>query len=271
MLGRHKQARGVTKVDTESHLKSISAELAAIRDRVRNIIGSAHWLSDGEWKERVLRQVLSRYIPESTVLSTGFVIGNKGLSTQVDVLFRDSGRPTLFKDDTFCIVTPEAVSGIIEVKTNVAVGRIRDVLEKLANNIEIIRADGKRIQHEGKIFSALMSYGLEAASDKGALDIAALLPEICRNKNRNIDILALGPDYLVKYFGYDPTDPKIVEYNSWRVYKLSGMAHGYFISSMVEYTAMYSVIGNNMVWYPESGKESGFIGEVKSPHRGRVF
>ena len=38
--------------------KSIARELEATKDRIRQLIGDKHWLTDGEHKEAVLRRVL---------------------------------------------------------------------------------------------------------------------------------------------------------------------------------------------------------------------
>lgn len=46
------------KMDPTIHFKSLALELNALKDRVRNFIDDAHWLTDGEWKEAVLRAML---------------------------------------------------------------------------------------------------------------------------------------------------------------------------------------------------------------------
>ena len=44
---------------------SLSNELSSLKNRVRNFIQGEHWLTDGEWKESVLRSFLRRNLPKS--------------------------------------------------------------------------------------------------------------------------------------------------------------------------------------------------------------
>lgn len=98
---------GIRSDLTEYH-KSISQELNLVKDRVRNIIGSSHWQSDGEHKEAVLRRILRTHLPESLHVARGFVYFPRefqydnewrNVSPQLDILIRDRSKPTLFKDE----------------------------------------------------------------------------------------------------------------------------------------------------------------------------
>src|SRR4051812_43930803 len=59
--------------DLLKYQESLALELRASMDRVRHLIGEAHWLTDGEHKESVLRQVLRTRLPDSTAVGRGFV------------------------------------------------------------------------------------------------------------------------------------------------------------------------------------------------------
>lgn len=85
-------------MDTKNHFKSLSLELTALKDRVRNFIDDAHWQTDGEWKESVLRTVLNRNLPYNVEAVRGFVITSHGCSKQIDVLLYDKSKPVLFRD-----------------------------------------------------------------------------------------------------------------------------------------------------------------------------
>jgi hypothetical protein len=51
-------------MDIRAHFASLTQELEALRDRVRNLsVEDPHWPTDGEWKESVLRAVLKSYLP----------------------------------------------------------------------------------------------------------------------------------------------------------------------------------------------------------------
>jgi hypothetical protein len=60
-------------LDIESYYKSLAKELEGRKDRVRQIIGDAHWLSDGEWKEDVLVDTLTSRVPQTVCIGRGFV------------------------------------------------------------------------------------------------------------------------------------------------------------------------------------------------------
>ncbi len=59
--------------DLLAYRESISHELEIEKDRVRRLIGSDHWLTDGEHKEILLRTILHKYLPDTVRVGTGFV------------------------------------------------------------------------------------------------------------------------------------------------------------------------------------------------------
>ena len=101
--------------DYTSYHKSLTDELYSIKDRIRNLV--KHWPTDGESKEAVLRSLLRKLLPESVIVGRGFIVASDRSSTQIDVLIVDARKPTLFRDGDLLIVTPDAVLGVIEVKT----------------------------------------------------------------------------------------------------------------------------------------------------------
>ncbi len=66
-------------MNVESYFKSLSLEFTALKDRVRNFIDDAHWLTDGEWKETVLRTILSRSLPQDILIGRGFIVTPGGI------------------------------------------------------------------------------------------------------------------------------------------------------------------------------------------------
>ncbi|MCW4043504.1 MAG: hypothetical protein NWE90_07260 [Candidatus Bathyarchaeota archaeon] len=48
-------------INPEKFQKSITEELEVVKDRVRNLIGSAHWGEEGKYKEAVLTNVMRRF------------------------------------------------------------------------------------------------------------------------------------------------------------------------------------------------------------------
>ena len=74
------------------YLSSLAKELSSSSDRVRDLIGNAHWLTDGHHKEHLLRSVLARHLPSGMVAARGFVLdpSSEGVcSTEQDILVVD--------------------------------------------------------------------------------------------------------------------------------------------------------------------------------------
>ena len=105
-------------METTEYFRSLSAEITALKNRVRNFINDAHWRTDGEWKESVLRAILNGRLPNSIEAVRGFVLTSTGCSQQIDVLLYDNSKPVLFRDGDLVFLTPDAVKGIVEVGVN---------------------------------------------------------------------------------------------------------------------------------------------------------
>jgi hypothetical protein len=98
--------------------KSITDELKALQNRVRNLIGNANWGDEGRYKEAVLRNVIKNFLPSNISLGTGFIIDKKNdgeiaKSTQIDIIVYDNTYPVLFSSGDIVITTPANVIGII--------------------------------------------------------------------------------------------------------------------------------------------------------------
>jgi len=61
-------------MDLNNYFESLGLELDSLKLRVRRLLTSPNWQTDGEWKESVLRQVLRRHLPDTAVVGRGFVI-----------------------------------------------------------------------------------------------------------------------------------------------------------------------------------------------------
>lgn len=113
--------------------KSISKELLSIKDRLRNFIDNHHWPEDGRYKEIILTDILRKHLPKSVSVGTGFVMGEQGLSTQVDIIIYRNDFPVMFRQSDFVIVVPEPVLGIIEVKSHITgATQLTQVIDKLS-------------------------------------------------------------------------------------------------------------------------------------------
>ncbi|WP_121640590.1 hypothetical protein [Virgibacillus sp. Bac330] len=65
-------------MDLIKYYKSIGEEMWILKNRIRNIMENPHWLSDGEWKESVLRTIIKRHAPEDIKVGRGLFILLRG-------------------------------------------------------------------------------------------------------------------------------------------------------------------------------------------------
>lgn len=245
-------------MDISQLYEDLGNELQASKNRVRNLIGHAHWLSDGIWKEKVLIAAMRQHLPPFVQIGTGFIVSRDGLSTQIDIILYDPTRPTLFRDDDFVIITAEAVIGIIEVKTKLYAAKFAAELEKLRDNIRLVRKDGKRQSPEATIFSGLFYY----ESDVDFNNHAFRLDESCQDDNSVVDLICAGETF-VKFWRCD-LDGSRQRYCSWHCYDLGLKSAAYFIINCVHAFAPYSFTGNHKWWWPEESKENSRWSVVKS-------
>jgi hypothetical protein len=106
----------------EKFLSSYNAELLSKVSRLDELIGRDHWLSVGNYKESILRSLISNILPRKYEVSTGFILasdreGKLLKSRQIDIIIWDSvNYAPIFRDGDFVIVPPESCSAVVEVK-----------------------------------------------------------------------------------------------------------------------------------------------------------
>lgn len=238
---------------TELFFRSLALELDAVKNRVRYLIENAHWQTDGEWKESVVRQVLRRHLPASISVGRGFVVTASRSSHQVDVLLFDSTKPVLFQDGDLAFVTPDAVLGLIEVKSRSTVANFRDACVKLAEDMEFIRR-----HPNGRAFAGFFAFDSDGAGADAYLRAAS--DSATRWENR-IDYVCLGRSHFLRYWHLKPPAENTF-YEGWRSYDLPEMAPGYFIHGVVDAVSPQSVLSNKDVWFPQGGKEPACDGQA---------
>jgi hypothetical protein len=209
--------------DLRKYFASISSELQVTKDRVRDLIGGAHWLTDGSHKEIILRSILKRHLPEELNVTTGFIYKNSEISSQVDILVLDRSGYTLFKEGELVITTPHAVRAVIEVKTGLGdPGRIRECVGKLAKNASL--AERELVQNRGQVWCGLFVY------DGDIRDAEILLKALAEADNSEgypVTCVAYGPDLLVRFWSTGGRGPV------WISHRCSSLATGWFIMDMV--------------------------------------
>ncbi|WP_343658865.1 DUF6602 domain-containing protein [Chryseobacterium sp.] len=128
--------------NTRLFQESITQELDIIKNRVRNLIGSAHWGEEGRFKEAVLKNVIRKFLPSNLSVGTGFILKATGqsdheniLSSQLDVIIYDNTKPILFSEGDFIITTTSNVRGILEVKSRITASSFEQVINQFDNSI----------------------------------------------------------------------------------------------------------------------------------------
>jgi hypothetical protein len=236
----------------EDSFRSITIELESMRDRVRHLIGGAHWPTDGELKESVLRNVIARTAPLSITIGRGFIVSKSECSTQQDILIYDNSHPVHYRDGDLVFISPRACRAVIEVKTKMDSRNLAKSLNTLSNTAELIRSSPLC----SNVFVGLFSYELDHSIQE---DILPELGKVTQNNRRRIiDHLSLGCSSFIKYWQQDPRNNK-KPFNSWNHYSLHNMAAGYFIHNLMMHLAPSSEADFEEQWFPSESKELNLL------------
>jgi hypothetical protein len=245
-------------MNIEKYFKNLTNELVSLKDRVRDYIDDSNWLSDGEWKESVIRSILRRHLPGNIGVGRGFVVNVEQSSTQIDILLYDKSKPILFQDGDFIIITPDTVRGVIEVKTKIRqLSELRDAINKLSKNSQLINPT---TSYRERHFFGLFSY------EKPGFNTDRVLQTVqdCVNGQyqKLVNCISIGEDYFVRFWRSTPNSPGLGLYSKWHAYHLENKAPAYFIHNVVDQLCPQWTRENINVWYPEDGKENNKIDEI---------
>jgi hypothetical protein len=244
-------------MNPDAYFRDLSKELRAVQNRIRNLIGDAHWPSDGAWKESVLRTVLRRYLPPSFTVGSGFILTPGGLSTQIDILVCDHSAPILFRDGDFLISTADCVRAAVEVKTQLTAPKLREALNKL-NEVSVLLR--RRCLHP-EPFLGLFCY--EPARSGPMTILNALQKANGRTSNYQIQALCFGDGQFYRFWPFDPRSESRQPYDSWHAYEPPEIAPGYFVHNLVEFLFPRAFERAEDMWYPADGKERHLVATKK--------
>ncbi|WP_435522881.1 DUF6602 domain-containing protein [Chryseobacterium indoltheticum] len=139
--------------------KSITQELIATHERVRDLIGGANWGDEGRYKEVILRKIISQFLPSNLKIGSGFIVGNNDhvngteskISKQLDIIIYEDKAPVIFREGDFVILTENSVRAVIEVKAEVVnkstnSNGLNQIIEKLEllNNFQTFSNQERR-------------------------------------------------------------------------------------------------------------------------------
>lgn len=234
------------------YMQSLTQELMSTKNRVRDFIDDAHWLTDGEWKESVLRNILRRHLPKTYEVGRGFVICGAQASKQIDILIYRTDTPVLFRDGDLVFLTPDAVVGIIEVKSALNGTQAAAAIDVLAKQVRLIRCKGRY-----SFFSSLFSYDASASDD---MLLSAAKDAAQGDSNVALSFASLGESSFLRFWTEDPEHPQL-PVRRWHSYRLDHMAPGYFLHNIIERISPRSVSLNPLSWFPENSKEAYKTGQ----------
>jgi hypothetical protein len=128
------RAKSFKPSETE-YFGSLSGELDSQADRVRQLIGDAHWGHDGRHKELLLAELIRRHCPASVLVSTGFVISPNNLeirSSEQDILLVNiAAEAPLFHQGALVVAFAHTVLAAISVKTTMTARTLEDTINGL--------------------------------------------------------------------------------------------------------------------------------------------
>lgn len=232
--------------------KSIAREFNAVKDRVRHLIGSAHWGEDGRYKEIILINFLKRFLPTTVGIGTGFIKDGNRLSTQIDVIIFDPAIAGYFKESDFIIIHPSSVLGIIEVKSNPDKFELSKAIYKASKAGSIVNRP---------IFNGVFVFGETDDTENTASELLKYPQRSSQFKNSMIDSLHSlnGVNHIVSNDG--AFIRKSPETNEIRSYAIFDVATSYFFSNLLEMININNKLSNITAslfdhLYPiEEGKE----------------
>ncbi len=236
--------------------ESISDSLTIEKNRVRRLIGSKHWLTDGEHKESILRKVIRSFAPEIFHIGRGFVCypASGKSSTQLDILISSKHRPTLYQDGDLKFLTSNTAEAVIEVKTKMVKGQdFIKALNKLADELETIR---NRSEQTKPCWGGLFIYDhSKGMTHKYVLEC---LQEVAKKKDsRVINCVSIGTNLFTRFWpkGHPDSSPERVP--MWHSYELKKLAQSYFIGNIIFHITPDLSIDDAYAWFPIPGtKES---------------
>jgi len=253
-------------IDLINFHKSIGDELNVIRDRVRHLIGDAHWGEEGRYKEAILRNSISKFLPNQYSLGTGFVlikdVEQAIVTSQIDIIVYDNSYPTLFKEGDFVIVLPQSVRGIIEVKTKInTVTNFAKAVKKINVNSKLIYKKQKESEDVNKtetplrkfdkrLFIGLFSYDFNGKKEEYLTKLENIF-----SKENNIELnledkcryfvnhISLSDEVFLNFF---PNPYGDIEYTGWKV--TGGLSKAFFITQLLWYLEPFSVSEEARIW-----------------------
>lgn len=119
--------------DVKDFYSLMAAKLAAEADMAAKWLADKHWGTVGTCREGALRRFIAAYLPQRLACGTGFIVNERHeLSRQCDLLVYDQhALAPLFIEDDFVVVRADSVRLVVEVKSSVDAGVIREAINNI--------------------------------------------------------------------------------------------------------------------------------------------
>ena len=135
----------MTTADVFAYYDSLATELLAQADRVRSLIGDAHFLTDGHHKENLLRHQLLRYLPSGITATRGFLLSPQQLdspSKEQDIVLIDRNYEIpFFFDGDVVIAPPRSAVAALSVKSTMDSSSVADTLNNQLSAVTVASHD----------------------------------------------------------------------------------------------------------------------------------
>ena len=226
----------------ERYLRSLADELGAQSQRVRDLIGDRHWLTDGTHKEFLLAEIIRRHVPGSHIVAKGFIISPvkpSVCSREQDILVVDtSSEAPVFWQGGIVITFPSAVRSVISVKTTLGKDELLDAAATLASARDVALntgTDTARIWTGAYFFEPSRAVQEKPATVYGYLEEA--IRSQCMNGGDLVETSA-GPDLVAtaahlafRIYRHDAESAKIVGFDC------AGLASAAFLAHVLDHLA----------------------------------
>lgn len=241
--------------DFKKFYESVNSEFDVVKNRVRNLIGDANWGEEGQFKESVLKNIISRFLPKKYSIGTGFVINsNKEITKQIDIIIYDDSSPILFKEGDLVIVLATTVKAIIEVKSYIRSPSIfKKIIKICEENAKIIEVDFAA--QNDKLFNGIFSYDSSLSFDQLKKALKGWNEFTDCNPFRKVNNISLSNDKFIHFWHMHPF--------AMRGYELKDLSFAYFLGNLMVFLDSHHY-GGKSIFYPLDSKNSLEIFKIDS-------
>ncbi|MFC4096414.1 DUF6602 domain-containing protein [Euzebyella saccharophila] len=245
-------------INTLAYQQSINQELDTLKNRVRNLIGNAHWGEEGRYKEEVLKSILRSRLPANLSVGTGFIMNQTSpsandISKQIDIIVYENNSAPVFREGDFVIVTQNSVKAIIEVKSKIKSSRTyKNGLHNIVQNFSsIVRFPQISRIDDNRIFRGIISYDYQGEIQSPIID------EALRISGGLVNHFSLGGKIFIRHWvdgrDLEPPITSNCNRNLYNIYDLEGLSHSYFISNLIHMTSNENLSDRYFMDFPIEG------------------